>query len=132
MAPLYRIAKPKKTSSSKTSTKRTVKFLAVTNNPRIQRAVLKSASDSVYKSICNAFLNLAQNPEIKISSLQEKDLLKRNHARITKLISPNISIRAKKSIIQKGGGLFLGAVLPLVLSQAINLLGSAILPKLRQ
>ena len=48
-------------SDGRTATKRTVKFLATCHDPRIQRAVLQGASDSVYKSICNAFFIIAEN-----------------------------------------------------------------------
>ena len=109
--------------------KRTVKFLAVNPDPRVQRAVLNAAHDSVYKSICNAFFHIAQNPEIKIKSPRHRKLFHQNQARIRKIISPNIPIRQKRNLIQKGGGLFISSIIPLALTTAIQLLGSTFVSK---
>jgi hypothetical protein len=110
------------------NTKRTIKFLSSCGNTRVQRAVLNSADDSVYKSICNAFFNLAENPDIRISE-QRKRQLKPHHFRIRKLISAKIPIRRKRILIQKGGGIFLGTILPIVLTTALSYLGSKLFPK---
>lgn len=125
--PLYKIAYNKKPSSL-ASTKRTVKFLGSCSDPRVQRIILKSANDSVYRSICNAFFNLAENPEISINPKHRK-LLKSYNPRIKKLISPQVPVRKKRKIIQKGGAAFLGSILPLVLSTALSFLGSQFLAK---
>ena len=113
---------------SASGAKRTIKYLAEVGDPRIQRIVLNASRDSVYKSICNAFFNMAQNSDIKLSPKQRK-LLKPFQARIGKLISPSLRIRQKRRIIQSGGGIFLGTVLPLVLSSALSLLGSSFITR---
>lgn len=127
--PMYRIRKNNR-GAVHPSLKRTIKYMASCSNPLIQRMILNSANDSVYKSICNAFFNMAENPEIKIPSNRKK-LLKSFNPRIQKLISAQIPIKKKKLIIQKGGGVFLGTILPLVLSGALSILGSNFLSKNR-
>ena len=86
--------------------------------------ILKSASDSVYKSICNAFFNLAQNPDINLPLNQRKNL-KRYNKSIKQIIDPQVKIFKKRRIIQRGGGFFLAALLPTVLSTALSFLGSS-------
>ena len=117
-----------RSSPSSGGAKRTIKYLAEVGDPRIQRIVLNASKDSVYKSICNAFFNMAQNSDIKLSRRHRK-LLKPFQDRIGKLISPKLRIRQKRKLIQSGGGIFLGTVLPLVLSSALSLLGSAFIKR---
>ena len=126
MGPTYKISRQK--PSSLNSTKRTVKYLAVCQDPRVLRIVLRSADDSVYKSICNAFFNIAENPDITLSKDQRK-LLKKHNPVIRTIITPQIPIKRKRQVIQRGGGAFLAAVIPAVLSAAISLLGSAFMKK---
>ena len=110
----------------KPSTKQTIKFLATCSDPKVQRVVLNSANDSVFKSICNAFLNLAENPQIQVSPNHTK-LIARHSPRIRRLLSTKVPIRKKKVLIQKGGSLFLGTVLPMVISSALSFLGTRFL-----
>ena len=121
MSPVYRIGRKKDT---RVVTKRTVKFLATCTDPRIQRAILQGASDSVYKSICNAFFNIAENPDINLTTVQRKNFQKFNPV-IRKLIAHQVPLNQKKKIIQHGGGPFLIALLPAVISTALSLIGSA-------
>ena len=121
MSPVYRIGRKKDT---RVATKRTVKFLATCTDPRIQRAILQGASDSVYKSICNAFFNIAENPDINLTKVQRKDFQRFNSV-IRKLIAHQVPLNQKKKIIQRGGGPFLIALLPAVISTALSLIGSA-------
>jgi len=90
--------------------------------------ILKSASDSVYKSICNAFFNIAQNPDINLPINQRKNL-KRYNKNIQQLIDPQVKILKKRQLIQRGGGFFLATLLPTVLSTALQLLGTAFIKK---
>lgn len=124
MGPVYRIAN----RHDQRPDKRTVKYLATCRDPRVQRMVLQCASDSVYKSICNAFFNIAENPDIKLPIGQKKNL-KRFQPLIKKIIEPKISLLRKRRLIQKGGGFFLGAILPTVISAALSFLGSAFFNK---
>lgn len=121
MAPIFRMAK-------KSNTKRTVKFIAGCHDPRVQRILLQSANDSVYKAICNAFFNVAQNPDVSLSE-KHKKRLKQFNPIIQKIISPRVPIKQKRRVIQKGGGLFLAAILPSVIGAALQFLGSTFLNK---
>lgn len=121
---LYQISKFK----DKPATKRTIKFLASCTDPRVQRVVLSSANDSVFKSICNAFLNLAENPEVHISSKKRK-LLAAHNPRIKRLLENKVSLEKKRAIIQRGGSLFLGTILPLAISTALSILGTRFLSR---
>lgn len=127
MGPLYRIGNRREIQPDR----RTVKFLAVCKDPRVQRMVLQSASDSVYKSICNAFFNVAENPDVHLSNQQRKKF-KRFRPLIEKIIQPKLKLSSKRRAIQRGGGIFLAAVLPAVISTALSFLGSAFLNKTQQ
>lgn len=127
MGATYRIAR----KGDYTSVKRTIKFLASCKDPVIQRLLLLRASDSVYKSICNAFLNIAQNQDLQLPSKQKKQL-KKYHQLIHKIVSPKLPIIHKRRLIQQGGGIFLAAVLPAVLSTALSFLGSTFLSQFPQ
>ena len=113
--------------------KRTLKFLSVCHDPRLQRYILKHARDDTYKSICNAVVNIAQNPEVRRLPRQLKHSLtnKNNRKLVSDLLSPKVAIKRKREIIQSGSGLFLGTVLPLLLSTAFSTLGSAFLGRAR-
>ncbi len=122
MAPYYKIAK--NTTNQSKNVKRTIKFLAIPHNQKINKEILKTSSDSVIKAICNAAYNIHQNPELQLAPKERKLFHKHRHA-IYKLTSPKISIPKKRRIIQRGGGPFLIALLPAILSTAISALGSA-------
>lgn len=124
MGPLYRIGNRREVQPDR----RTIKFLAVCKDPRVQRMILQSASDSVYKSICNAFFNVAENPDVHLSNQQRRKFTKFRPL-IEKLIQPKLKLARKRKIIQRGGGIFLAAILPAVISTALSFLGSAFLNK---
>ena len=118
MGPVYKILR-----HGKADTKRIVKFLGVCKDPRLQRYILQRCSDSVYKSICNAFYNVAQNRDIRLSKRQLRKFSK--HTRlIKKLISPEIKLKNKRAALQRGGSFFLATLLPLVIESAISYLGT--------
>ena len=133
-SPVYRIAskrdylKKRGPVGSCGQVKQTVKYLAVCKDPRIQREILRTASDTVYKSICNAFFNVAENPDINISPKLRQGL-RRHGPSIQQLLEPKLNIKRKRKIIQRGGGPFLALLLPSVLSTALSFLGSAFLKR---
>lgn len=120
MGPIYR---PVRLADVAKGTKRTVKYLAVCHNPRLQREILRAAPDGVYKSICNAFYNVAENPEIALSK-KHKQVFTKHHRLVQQIISPQVKLKRKRKIIQRGGGIFLAAILPAVISTALSFLGS--------
>ena len=122
MAPYYKLAK--QNLNQLHTVKRTIKFLAIPHNHQIQKAILKSSSDSVIKAICNAAYNIHQNPELHLAPKQ-RTLFRKNRQTIFKLTSPKITIPKKRKILQRGGGPLLFALLPALLSTAISALGSA-------
>lgn len=124
MLPTYQPARRKEHSNLK----RTIKFMAQCKDPTVQRMLLQSANDSVYKAICNAFLNVAQNSDIKLPPAQQRKL-KRFNPLIQKIISSSVHLKRKRRLIQRGGGLFLAAILPAVLTTALSFLGSAFFNK---
>jgi hypothetical protein len=123
MGPHYKVSS---SASSVNSVKPTIKFLATCRDPRLQRMILQSSTDSVYKAICNAFFNVAENPDISLSS-RHKRIFKKHRNFIQKIISPKIKLQQKKRLIQRGGHPILAAILPSILSTAIGVLGSAFL-----
>ena len=109
-------------------TKVILKYLSLRKDPKLQRIVLQTAPDGVYKSICNAFKNIAENPDIPLSKVQ-KNKYRKHKKLISRLISTKISLPQKKRIIQKGGGPFLAALIPAAISTALTLFGSSFLNK---
>lgn len=122
MGPAYKVRRPF------AQTKTILKYLTIQKDPRLQRTVLQKAPDSVYKSICNAFKNIAENSEVILPKGQ-KHRLRKHKKLISRIISPNLSIASKRKVIQKGGNPFLVALLPAVISSAITLFGSAFMKK---
>ena len=59
-------------------TKRTIKYLATSSgsDPRIQKYILRTAPDSVIKSICNAALNARQG-DIQLAEPLKEQLARR-------------------------------------------------------
>ena len=117
-------------AKSNSSTKRTIKYLATTRNPRIQQQILKSSPATVIKSICNAALN-AQRGEVRLTQA-EKRLLAKHRALIDELVDQARPLESKrKSLVrnaaqnQKGKGLV--ALLPILLSTVLSTLGSGFL-----
>ena len=121
MGPIYKILR-----NGKNDTKSIIKFLGVCKDPRLQRYILQRSPDSVYKAICNAFYNVAQNRDIGLSSRQRRKFSKHRKL-IKRLISPEIKLKNKRSALQRGGSLFLGTLLPLVIGTAMSYLGSKFL-----
>ena len=79
--------------------------MGVCRDPRVQRNILQKASDEVYKSVCNVFYNVAENPEINLTKLDRKTLA-RYQPIIRKIVAPTVKIKQKRKIIQRGGGFF--------------------------
>ena len=124
MGPVYKIAH----GTAINPTKRTIKYLGVCNDARLQLEILKRAPDPVYKSICNAFFNVAENPDINLSPKQRRVLI-HHQPIIRKILAPKVKLRAKRRIIQRGGGFFLATLLPAVISTALSFLGSTFIKK---
>ena len=111
-----------------TQTKVILKYLALRKDSKLQRIILQKAPDGVYKSICNAFKNIAENPDIPLSKFQ-KNKYRKHKKLISCLISPQVKLPQKKRLIQKGGGLFLAALIPAAISTALSLFGTSFFNK---
>ena len=111
-----------------TQTKVILKYLALRKDSKLQRITLQKAPDGVYKSICNAFKNIAENPDIPLSKFQ-KNKYRKHKKLISCLISPQVKLPQKKRLIQKGGGLFLAALIPAAISTALSLFGTSFFNK---
>jgi hypothetical protein len=118
----------KTTKKQKDTLKRTVKYLSVAPSTIIVREVLKSAPDSVIRSIANAALN-AQQGDVKLDP-HTKSLF-RNHSKSFEILTNrNIPINNKRQhLIQKGGALPI--VVPL-LASVLGSLGSAVISRIFQ
>jgi hypothetical protein len=106
--------------------KHTLKFLQHCNDPKLLRYLIGKSPDPVIKAICNASLN-ALKGEIKFSKLQKKLLRRHRNFIDSVILSSSIPISQKRQAIiktQSGRG-FLAAI-PIILSAALPLLGSAI------
>ena len=110
------------------SAKRTLKFLAICNNPLVRQQILRQASVPTVKGLCNALFNIAENSDIKVGR-GLKRVLKRNRETVAQLISPKVAIKTKRIIVQSGSGIFLATVLPLIISSALSAIGSLFFPQ---
>ena len=104
--------------------KRTLKYLSICHNPRVQKLILAKAPDDVHKGICNAVLNIAQNKDIRIPNSLKKSL-RNKRSLVSKLLSPTLRLKQKRTLIQRGGGAFLSFVLPHILTTAFQLIGNS-------
>ena len=101
--------------------KRYVKFLSICKSPSATKEVLKTAPDSVVKTICNAAINAFQG-DVQLSKTQ-KTRLKKYKSAIQSLISKDKPLKTKRKIlIQKGGW----SIVPILLSAVIGTLGSSL------
>jgi hypothetical protein len=109
-----------------TSTKRTVKFLATCKHPTTFRQVVRSAPDSVIKSICNASLN-ALAGDVALTGAQLKHLHKFRKS-VIYLTTKGVPLPRKRALLlstnaQVGGFSFV----PSLLSSVLGSLGSSFL-----
>ena len=100
-----------------------LKYLSVCRDPNAFRAVIRTAPDSVIKSICNAALNIERG-DIVLNSRQ-KACFRQFRKEIATLTSKGASLEGKRKLIQRQKGGFLGA-LPALLSTAISALGGGL------
>lgn len=102
--------------------KRIVKFLASCPHESVYKPVLKTAPDSVIKTICNAAYNVAHG-DVHLTPAQKK-LFAKHRKEIACLTSTKCSLqRKRKLLVNQKGGLFWLA--PLI-GTAISALGSAL------
>lgn len=87
------------------TSKRTVKYLGVCRDTKAYNAVVKTAPDSVIKTICNAALNVQRGGLITLSNAQKK-LFARHRGDIAKLVSKKVSVGSKRKVLTQRGGAF--------------------------
>lgn len=107
-------------SRIRNESKRTVKYLGVCRNPHAYCTVVKSAPDSVIKTICNAALNVQRGGRINLNKTQ-RSLFSHHRREIAKLVSRETPISAKRKIISQRGGF---AWIPALIGAAVGGLGS--------
>lgn len=109
--------------NSKATVKRTVKYLSVCHDPSTYRNVVRSASDPVIKTICNAALNVERG-DIRLTQAQKK-LFRQHRARIAKLTSRTVGLPAKRRLLeQRGSGFFIPALIGAAITGLTSLFGS--------
>jgi len=117
--------KYKRMAPNEKALERYIKLLEVCNNPTVTRAILKTAPESVIKTICNAALNCYRG-DVQLSPKQ-KHILKRFRKQIEALCSKSIGIKFKRRIlVQKGGAIWI----PLLIGSVLTTLGHQIFSKL--
>jgi hypothetical protein len=104
--------------------KRTVKYLAVAPNEVALRTAIKTAPDSVIKSLSDIALNAAKG-HINIPPAH-KNKLSRNRKAILALTKKNVSIRRKRRILTQKGGF---AWIPALVGTVISILGRRLFDK---
>ena len=97
-----------------------LKFLKCVKNEETRGEVIRTAPDSVIKSICNVAYNTQRNHRVKIKPKQLK-VLKKHLNEINYLTSRKPSIKSKRKPLQTGGLL---PFLPVLLGSALATLGA--------
>ena len=98
----------KMVKSKISDTKHQLKFLQCCQSVEVIKAVLKAASDSVIKVICNVALNV-QKGEVTISR-KDKIIFRKHQAIIRKLFAEKFTIKQKRDALVKAhcrGGILL-------------------------
>ena len=110
----------------KKTLQRYIELLEVCNIPSVTTAIVKSAPESVIKTICNAALNCYRG-EVILNPRQKK-ILRKFRGKIEKLCSKNIGLKTKRRIlVQKGGAIWI----PLLVGALLHNFGSALLDKIK-
>ena len=107
--------------------KRTIKFIACSPGPDIERRILKRSPDGVIKAIANAALNVREG-DIVLTPAQQL-LFSNKHKVFDQLVDKSKSLVYKRNLIlrQKGGAFPL--IVP-ILQSALLGLGSAFITRL--
>jgi hypothetical protein len=100
-----------KVANSKSAvTKRTLKYLAVVNDPQILKLILQKAPDSVVRSISDVALN-ALKGDVTLTPAQQK-LFSRHRQPIVKLAQQGVGLKQKrKLLVQRGGFAWIPALI---------------------
>ena len=104
--------------------KRTIKFLAVSKDPKINTDIIKRDPKVVIKTICNAADNVIRG-NLHLTP-EQKQVFKKHKKVILELRTRNIPIDKKRELIIKDGGAFWIALL---VSAALSTLGSLLFKK---
>lgn len=125
---MFGIARRQRQQSDKTQVKRTLKYMSICHDPRVQREILRTAPDEIYKAVFNAAYNVAINPDLNLS-LHQKKFFKRYRKPVAYFVSHKVPFKTKKRTLQRGKGVFLAAIIPSLLSVALSALGSKLFQK---
>jgi hypothetical protein len=97
----------------------TVKYLSVCHDPAAYKAVLKSAPDTVVKTICNAALNVQKGGRVTLND-QQKKLFGKHRKSIEALVSKKVPLSKKRKVLSQRGGAFW---IPAMIGAALGALG---------
>ena len=97
-------------------------LLAECKYPRVRSAILNGAPDKLFKTICNAVLNVERG-DIALTK-KEKQAFRKHRKAISKLTSRSYSLGQKRKFLKQKGVAFL--IIPILLSTALTALGSAL------
>ena len=97
--------------------KRTLKFISISPDPNIVRAIILKAPDAVIRAISNAALNARQG-EVAVP-LHLKQLFRKHNRTFDTLIVRHRSLAGKRRVlVQRGGALPI--IAPLIATTRIN------------
>ena len=106
------------------SNKRTIKYLAVSKDPKINTGIIKRAPKVVIKTNCNAAENVLRG-NLHLTP-EQKRVFKKHKKVILELRTRKIPIDKKRDLIIQDGGAFW---IPLLVSAALSALGSLLFKK---
>jgi ABC-type methionine transport system ATPase subunit len=103
------------------STKRTLKYLAICNDPQAMSAILRNAPDAVVKKICDIALN-ALKGDVALTN-KAKKLFRQHRDEIRTFASRSVRLPKKREIlVQKGSGFWI----PALIGSVVGALGSSL------
>ena len=118
--------KATRTNNNNNNTSCYLNFLRDCKHPPSVSSVLKTAPDTIVKTICNAAHNFHYNPTVRLSPTH-RNLFRRYKRKISVLGDRKKSLRVKRRLlIQRGGALLF---LPVLLGSALATLGARLFAK---
>ena len=100
--------------------KQTIKFISISPDHKIVRAILKNVPDAVIRAICNAALNAREGDVV--FTLHLKQLFSRHHHHFERLTDVQYPIKKKRALCLKQGGML--HIICAILRHILGSLGS--------
>ena len=116
----------KKSKSNYKLVKRTIKFISISPDHKIVRAILKKLPASVIRAICNTALNAREADVVLSPHLKQR--FSRHHHNFDRLTDVQYPIKTKRALCIQQGGLL--PIIPAILGTVLSSLGSEFISRI--